>query len=600
MTIKLYVAAAACFIFCLFFSASSFGKNNAKIEEINKKLGVLTQKMAQCGNDVNCLQKLSKEMQKLSLELQAEAMKTTSNQPQSQVVGTFSNRIPATVQIHHTTEYKHIEKSGELKKSYEANVYVFEYSAEEEGFLDQVNDFSRFLLRAPQRVLYAAKKPIKFKIIRDKGFRQSLERNNKTGGYKLRRYNDGAFISIDSMNKTFAFDILYPPVQPGLGNVKYGPISILVRNADKSCPDCDKSLHESMFIDPVRFDASMGDKQQFIITPDIIRDAVKKGKLQKTFQWRRKIDENGGYQKDKLTVTILFNPSPGELLVSPAGPFQASGPTEKNLFIPDSITYSLKNVGGSAINFSTAKKEPWLDLSTTNGSLEAGASASVKVSIGPKALKLENGIYEDKIQFTNTTNGKGNTTRDVELKVGEEQVWRITITGFEVDDRQKPTAFKDTDGSKKKLHKRLKFNWKLMGEFVLEKEKKQWIFKQGTVKSAMINTVPFFTPPNAYTCKVAKCPPPNVPISTMIGDNIFGHVNGNTVNIHWPPRQPDGCVSCQAQVPSLPKTPYEGVFKSVDFTTQVGLDYFALKDGWEKTFKKKDWLSFTVTMKRLK
>ena len=87
------------------------------------------------------------------------------------------------------------------------------------------------------------------------------------------------------MNNTFAFDVFHPPVQSGLGNVKDGPISILVRNADKSCPDCDKSLHEPMFIDPVRFDGSMGNKEQFIITPDIIRDNLKKGNYKRPSSW---------------------------------------------------------------------------------------------------------------------------------------------------------------------------------------------------------------------------------------------------------------------------------------------------------------------------
>jgi len=592
------------FIFCLLFSTSSAGIDDAKMKEYKKKIEVLTQKMAQCGSDVNCIKKLSQEMQTLSMEMQNSAMETMSKLPPSQTAGTYTERVPVKVQINHTTEFKHMGISGadRKKQSYEVEYYVFEYEAEEEGFLDHTKDFSRFRLHAPKRSrsIYSVKKPLKFRIIRDMGYRQSLLRNNNTGKYQLKRYGDGAFIGIDSQNKTFTFEILYPPIQSGMGNVNYGPIAILVRNEDTSCPDCDKSLHDPMFIDPVRFEPNMGDKQQFIITPDLINDALKKGKLQRTFRWRQNIDDYGGYQKDKLDVTVLLRATPGVLSVSPIGPFKSSGPNDKGVFIPSSTTYILKNTGGSAIKFSTAEKETWLNLSNTNGTLEPGASAFVKASIGPKASKLENGTYLDKIRFTNTTNGKGNTTRDVELKVGEEQLWRIMITGFEVDDRQKPTMFKDTDGSMKKLHKKLRFNWQLMGEFVLEKKKKQWVFKDGKVKAAKISSATVFTPSKAYKCKVVKCPTPNVPISKMIGDNIFGHVKGNAINIHWPPRQPSGCVSCQAQVPSLPKTPYEGVFESVDFTTQIGLEYFGLKDGWSKSFKKKDWLGYTVKLKRLK
>jgi hypothetical protein len=50
----------------------------------------------------------------------------------------------------------------------------------------------------------------------------------------------------------------------------------------------------------------------------------------------------------------------------------------------------------------------------------------------------------------------------------------------------------------------------------------------------------------------------------------------------------------------LPKTPYEAEFQSVDFTTQIGLESHALKDGYSRTFKKKKWLQYTLSLKKLK
>lgn len=38
----------------------------------------------------------------------------------------------------------------------------------------------------------------------------------------------------------------------------------------------------------------------------------------------------------------------------------------------------------------------------------------------------------------------------------------------------------------------------------------------------------------------------------------------------------------------------------MDFTTQIAQEDFTLKNGWNKVFKKKDWLLYKVVLKRLK
>jgi hypothetical protein len=69
------------------------------------------------------------------------------------------------------------------------------------------------------------------------------------------------------------------------------------------------------------------------------------------------------------------------------------------------------------VKWTAAKKQAWLTLSSTGGTLAAGASTTVTASFGTGANALVVGSYSDLITFTNTTNGSGNTTRSVGLTV---------------------------------------------------------------------------------------------------------------------------------------------------------------------------------------
>jgi hypothetical protein len=62
---------------------------------------------------------------------------------------------------------------------------------------------------------------------------------------------------------------------------------------------------------------------------------------------------------------------------------------------------------------------------------------------------------------------------------------------------------------------------------------------------------------------------------------------------------PSGCLQCKTNAAGLPKTPYEAEFQSVDFTTQIGLESHPLKDGYTRTFTKKKWLQYTISLKKL-
>jgi hypothetical protein len=115
------------------------------------------------------------------------------------------------------------------------------------------------------------------------------------------------------------------------------------------------------------------------------------------------------------TRPVALNITPvGQLDVSPADGLTSSG-SYGGPFTPTSKGFALTNVGDAPINWSATETAPWLNISSTSGTLAPGGTVSVVAVIA--AATVEPGDYAHSIAFTNTTNGRGNTTRDVVLHV---------------------------------------------------------------------------------------------------------------------------------------------------------------------------------------
>jgi hypothetical protein len=114
-----------------------------------------------------------------------------------------------------------------------------------------------------------------------------------------------------------------------------------------------------------------------------------------------------------VTVTQAGAPL---LSVTPADGLTSTG-IAGGPFSPSSKAYTLRNSGGTRINWTAAKTQTWTTLSGASGALNPGGSATVTVSINSGANALPAGSYNDTVTFVNTTNGSGNTTRPVSLTV---------------------------------------------------------------------------------------------------------------------------------------------------------------------------------------
>lgn len=115
------------------------------------------------------------------------------------------------------------------------------------------------------------------------------------------------------------------------------------------------------------------------------------------------------------TVTLTAV-APGTLSVAPGSGWSPTG-APGGPFSPATLVYTLTNPGSQSINWTAAADQNWLTLSSTSGTLAAGGSTTVTLSLASAASSLGTGTYTANVVFVNTTNGLGDVARDVTLTV---------------------------------------------------------------------------------------------------------------------------------------------------------------------------------------
>jgi len=570
-----------------------------ELEELTKKMEALSKRIQACGSDINCITGLTQEAQQLTQEMQK------LQQPEGVLPGKATGitgaitRIPIIVKINNFSEFKKMAKGPGANYTckwdgpdqvYVDTYWVFEYQAEENGFLQYSDDFQNFYLQAPARALYGANQPQQWRIKTATGYRQHFGRKGWSEQCQLIKHPDGGFLNIDSIHKTFVFKVYHlPPVKPGTPNLDFGPIAISVRNADTSCPGCAKSLYDPMAVNPARMDFNTGDPGEFVITPQVMKAALEAGTWQKTFSWGNQWDQLGSYHNNRLSVTIEFEKAPGVLSVSPLQSFESAGPEDSGGFFPPSKTYTLRNTGGSPINFGVFKNQSWLTLSDTAGILKPRASTKVTVTIDKSARKLNPGIHKDLLEFINTTNGQGNTSRNAILDVGEIQIWTVKLTGQETDDMGGKLMYAKMKNAWKQVtvDYGVRFDYTLKVKFTIKKEKGAWTYKKGMITDAKVGYSANFDPTVFHISKYNCLNCQDVP--NLKGAAIGGNVSGNTAKLFWP------SVITKVIVTNKLKLTFESqqkshqgysdnFFESSDFFQRATAHQLPLKDGSEDKF----------------
>ncbi|HLP58063.1 MAG TPA: FG-GAP-like repeat-containing protein [Candidatus Deferrimicrobium sp.] len=134
-----------------------------------------------------------------------------------------------------------------------------------------------------------------------------------------------------------------------------------------------------------------------------------------TYYWRI-IAKGGNAEAEGPVWAFTTLPRPGTLSVSPIDGLSSSGAIG-GPFSPSTKTYTLSNIGNSSISWTASKTVNWLSLSSTSGTLAAGASITFKINVNTNANTLAKGTYSDNVIFKNVTNNLGNTSRSISLNV---------------------------------------------------------------------------------------------------------------------------------------------------------------------------------------
>lgn len=103
-----------------------------------------------------------------------------------------------------------------------------------------------------------------------------------------------------------------------------------------------------------------------------------------------------------------------EFAVTP-GSLSAKG-SSGGPFAPSSKTYELNNLSPSPTDYTVSADRPWVELSSTQGSLDGGGTASVIVSLGAEAASLPNGFHTAEVMFTGLASGQ-TVIREVSVTV---------------------------------------------------------------------------------------------------------------------------------------------------------------------------------------
>lgn len=105
----------------------------------------------------------------------------------------------------------------------------------------------------------------------------------------------------------------------------------------------------------------------------------------------------------------------GDVTMSPGGGLLAQGDMGGPL-APASITYTLTNRDSQAAVWTAAVSEPWVQLSTPGGSIPAGGTASLTVTLTSAVNGLDGGKHHAELTVTNITRGTAQA-RAVELDI---------------------------------------------------------------------------------------------------------------------------------------------------------------------------------------
>ncbi len=117
------------------------------------------------------------------------------------------------------------------------------------------------------------------------------------------------------------------------------------------------------------------------------------------------------------TAINTLNPHAAGLRVLPGGTFAAAG-ERGGPFTPGQQDYTLENRSATPLDYNITADVAWLSVSNAAGTIAGGGTITATVSFNAAANALPKGVHTGTVTFVNTTDGTGDTSRQVRLQVG--------------------------------------------------------------------------------------------------------------------------------------------------------------------------------------
>ncbi len=282
--------------FFLLIPLKTMGQSEALIRQLN----ALATQMQGCGQDIQCIQRLSKEMMAIQKQFQQsgsvlaaksgyDAMEKPCERFLQQGFG-GQNCVPVKVMV----KSRNIEQqkgrffSGVLPdegKSYIRMYVAFDYEAEGRGLMTYTSDFGEFQLTA-----FGSRK--KTRITRLQGQWKNWDSLNRRMDSKTLDTSNIRVKNPFDMSIVYPHPKVYGPIQTNL-NLK----SAEVETSDDYLPTC-----SGTGINP--YDTAL--KPSFVILPKDMAQYVKQGGFEKYFYQR--FEQPGGNQwsEHQVTVKVVF------------------------------------------------------------------------------------------------------------------------------------------------------------------------------------------------------------------------------------------------------------------------------------------------------
>jgi len=175
--------------------------------------------------------------------------------------------------------------------------------------------------------------------------------------------------------------------------------------------------------------------------------------------------------------------------------------------------------------------------------------------------------------------------------------WRVTVQGWE-EDTIRPDIRYTQSGVEKTLPIQMEFDWTLEGEFIIRNPKKNPTFDSGKVTKAGLTPRLVFQGATLYKCTFRTCDD-TYDISKLPGAILSGSVSGKSLTLTWPKYSPSQCVFCTPLKLFLGKKAYRQNFGSQEFMRVISGQNLVLQNGYSTTGKYHDWMTYTISLKKI-